>query len=207
MSSVASRASLEQEIYLRSLTGYLVGQYLLEGYSKVAVITYPDRICSAMAAALVTSYISKSGYRENPATVFVYEEGREKDLARKVVEFNPEAVYLSFGGEQKLSYVAEITRRVVKALSEEGYKGSLLVHVRIWLATKQFSAILSDPSLRAYLKSLKEIRLFTADVPNRKFLFHRVVVEDSSARLEKLREVSITEEHAKLLSISLPPPE
>ncbi|MEZ0345307.1 MAG: hypothetical protein ABWK01_01990 [Infirmifilum sp.] len=207
MSGIASRASLEEEIYLRSLTGYLVGQHLLEGYSKVAVITYPDRICSAMAAALVTSYISRSGYRESPAAVLTYEEGKERDLARKVLELKPDAVYISFGGEQKLSYVGEITRKVVTSLSQEGYRGSLLLHVRVWLATKQLSLLLSDPSLAAYLASLKEIRVFTADVPNRKFLFHKVVIEGSSAKLEKLKEAPITQEHAKLLSISLPPPE
>ncbi|MGC8614069.1 MAG: hypothetical protein ACP5L2_07540 [Conexivisphaera sp.] len=44
--STISRASLDQEIYLRSLTGYLVGKHLLAGYRKVAVLTHPDRICS-----------------------------------------------------------------------------------------------------------------------------------------------------------------
>ena len=76
--ATASRATLPEEIYLRSLTGYLVGQNLLEGYKKVAVITYPDRICSAMAAALMTSYIAKGNYRDGAGVVFTYEEGRRR---------------------------------------------------------------------------------------------------------------------------------
>ncbi|MEM1932563.1 MAG: hypothetical protein QW792_04855, partial [Pyrobaculum sp.] len=116
--ATASRASLEQEIYLRSLTGYLVGQNLLDDYKKVAVVTYPDRICSAMAAALVTSYISKGNYRDEAAVVYTYEDGKENEIAKKIVESKPDVVYISFGGEQKLSYVAEITKRLLTALSQ-----------------------------------------------------------------------------------------
>jgi len=205
--ATASRASLEQEIHLRSLTGYLVGQNLLEGYKKVAVITYPDRICSAMAAALMTSYISKGNYRDGTGAVFTYEEGREAEIAKKVVEYGADMVYISFGGEQKMSYVAEITKRTIAALAEAGYKGALGIHVRAWLATKQLSNVLAEAALAEYLASLPEIRLFTADVSNRRFLFHRVKIVGNAAKPEKYKEVEITAEHAKLLSISLPPPE
>ncbi|MEM1925638.1 MAG: hypothetical protein QXR64_01085 [Pyrobaculum sp.] len=205
--ATASRASLEQEIYLRSLTGYLVGQNLLDDYKKVAVVTYPDRICSAMAAALVTSYISKGNYRDEAAVVYTYEDGKENEIAKKIVESKPDVVYISFGGEQKLSYVAEITKRLLTALSQQGYSGALAIHVRTWLATKQLSTVLADEKLGSYLTTLREIRLFTADVPNRKFIFHKVKIEGGVAKPEKYREVQITDEHAKLLSISLPPPE
>jgi len=205
--ATASRASLEQEIHLRSLTGYLVGQNLLEGYKKVAVITYPDRICSAMAVALMTSYISKGNYRDGTGAVFTYEEGREAEIAKKVVEYGADMVYISFGGEQKMSYVAEITKRTIAALAEAGYKGALGIHVRAWLATKQLSNVLAEAALAEYLASLPEIRLFTADVSNRRFLFHRVKIVGNAAKPEKYKEVEITAEHAKLLLISLPPPE
>jgi hypothetical protein len=205
--TTASRASLEQEIYLRSLTGYLVGRNLLEGHKRVAVITYPDRICSAMAAALMTSYLSSGNYRDAAGAVFTYDEGKEVETARKVADYGADIVYISFGGEQKMSYVAEITRKIINALADAGYRGALGIHVRTWLATKQLSSVLADKKLADYLSSLPEIRLFTADVPNRKFLFHRVKIEGGAAKLEKYREVEITEEHAKLLTISLPPPE
>lgn len=205
--ATASKVSLEQEIYLRSLTSYLVGQNLLTGFNRVAIITIPDRICSAMAAALATSYIAKTGYRETPAGVFTYEEGKEAEVAKKVVEFGPDAVYISYGGEQKMSHVAEAVKKTIAALAKAGYRKALVIHVRAWLATKQLSTILADDELRKYLASLPEIRLFTADVPNRLFLFHKVAIEGTTAKPQKFAEAKITEEHAKLLSISLPPPE
>jgi hypothetical protein len=56
MSEKASLLPLPEELYLRSLTGRLVGENLFDGFKKVAVITYPDRICSAMASLALTSF-------------------------------------------------------------------------------------------------------------------------------------------------------
>lgn len=202
-----SRASLEQEVYLRALTGYVVGQNLFDGFKKIAIITYPDRICSSMASALATSLISKYGYKGNFVMVFNYEENKEKELVKKIKEFRPDAIYISFGGEQKLSYVSKITYNLLVNLMEEKCMASLVIHVRTWLATKQLSNILSDERLRKYLESLKEIRLFTADLQNKKFIFHRVKIEGNNVKLEKIKEFDITDEHVSLLKISLPPSE
>lgn len=205
---VASRASLEEEIYLRSLTGLLVGRHLLMGFQRVAVVTVPDRICSSLAAATATSFLgSLAGYREGAARVFTYEPGRERELARRVVEFRPDAVYIVYGGEQRMSYVANITRRTLEALAEEGYRGALLIHVRVFLATNRLQTVLADERIRGYLASLPEIRVFTADLQRREFLFHRVSINGTAVRLETYCRVPLTEEHVALLRISLPPPE
>ncbi|MGC9209405.1 MAG: hypothetical protein ACP5GH_06160 [Nitrososphaeria archaeon] len=205
--SVSSRASLEEEIYLRSLTGYLVGSRLFVGFRKVAVIAVPDRICSAMAAAALASYEAAGNYRDGAGAVFTYEQRKEGDVAKKVVESGADAVYLSFGGEQKMSDVNSMVTKIINALKEAGYRGALLIHVRAWLASKQLSTVISRPETLKYLQSLREIRVFTADANARKFYFNRVRLDESGAKLEKYDEVEITQEHANLLKISLPPPE
>jgi hypothetical protein len=88
------------------------------------------------------------------------------------------------------------------ALKDAGYKNSLLIHVRIWIATKQLSEILND-EIKEYLKSLKEIRVFTADLQNKLFLFHKVKM-DNEIKLEKYAEEKITDEHVELLKKSVP---
>lgn len=203
----ASRASLEEEVYLRALTGYVVGQNLFDGFRKIAIITYPDRICSSMASALATSLISKYGYKENFVKVFNYEENKEEELVKRIKEFKPDTIYISFGGEQKMSYISKITYNLLVSLMKENCMASLVFHVRTWLATKQLSNLLSDEKLKKYLESLKEIRLFTADLQNKKFLFHRVKIEGNNVKLEKFKEFNINDEHVNLLKISLPPPE
>ncbi|MDP8023165.1 MAG: hypothetical protein ACP5LF_00510 [Nitrososphaeria archaeon] len=204
--STISRASLEEEIYLRSLTGYLVGKNLLDGFKKIAVITYPDRICSAMSAALLSSYMSVYGYKNEAGMVFAYEENKLNEMSEKISRGGFDAVYISLGGEQKMSYVSETTKKIIEALRRSGFNGALAIHVRAWLATKQLSNILAEKELKDYLLSLKEIRVFTADLQNKLFLFHKIKIEETP-KLSKFKEEKLTDEHVKLLQISLPPPE
>ena len=199
---IASRASLDQEIYLRGLTGYLVGKNLFDGYKRIAIITYPDRICSSMASATISSFLSKGNYKDESARVFLYDENKLGEIIKEIIKYNPDILFIAYGGEQKLSYVSDITKKTIEELMKNNYNKALAIHVRTWLATKQLSNI--DQNLLNYLKSLPEIRLFTADAQNKKFFFHKVKIE-GNIKLEKFKEENITDEHANLLKISIPP--
>lgn len=200
-----SLASLEEELYLRSLTAYIVSKGILEGINKLAVITYPDRVCSAMASALVSLYIANNKYKDGSAMIYTYEEGKEKELVDKIMNYDPDAIYISFGGEQKIGYVSQITKNLIKNLKEKGYKKKLLIHVRVWLATKQLKDIISEKDLLDYLKSLEEIRLFTININEKKFEFYKITFEGENIKLNKYSEEKITDEHIALLKKSVPP--
>jgi len=205
LSATTGKLSLGEEVYLRGLTGRLVGINLFKGFNKIAIITYPDRICESISSAATVSYLDNYGYAENKIKIFDYDKN-VKEVIKKIVEWNPEAIYLAFGGEQKMSDVNNITINVIKSLKELGYKGNILIHVRTWLATKQLSTILSDNELKEYLKSISGIRVFTADANSRKFAFHIVTIsEDGKANINKYAETDITQEHADLLKLSIPP--
>lgn len=206
-SKTASLLPLHKELYLRSLTGRLVGEHLFDGLKRVAVLTYPDRICAAMAASALTSFTYVTGYRDGIGAVFTYEKERIEEIAKEIVEEKFEAVYISYGGEQKLSTVNEATIETLKALAKARFKGVLAIHVRVWLATKQLSTVLSHEDLKKYLEQLPEIRVFTADIPNKKFLFHRVKLSEGKTSLATYRECLLTDEHVDLLKGSIPPPE
>lgn len=181
--------------------------YEFQGFQKVAIISYPDRICESISTAAAVAFFDKYGYGENRLSIFDYSDDIDA-TAKKIAENGFDAVYIAFGGEQKMSEVSAMFRKTVDALRKASYRKALLIHVRAWLATKQLSSLLSDSTLRTYLSSLPEIRLFTADPGARKFFFHRVRIDQSgSVKLEKYAEEDITQEHANLLRISLPPPE
>ncbi|KJE48621.1 MULTISPECIES: hypothetical protein [Acidiplasma] len=200
----SSRASLEQEVYLRALTGRLVGIYEFQGFKKIAIISYPDRICESISAAAAVAYLDKYGYSENKINVFDYDNDINK-TAEKITRENYDAVYIALGGEQKMSDVAKMFNSTLTALKNAGYKHALLIHVRTWLATKQLSTL--DESSMEYIMSLPEVRLFTADPSAKKFFFHNVKFDGKKPKPEKYAEEDITQEHANLLKISLPPPE
>ncbi|MGB9674647.1 MAG: hypothetical protein ACPLX8_00780 [Nanopusillaceae archaeon] len=156
-----------------------------------------------MASSLVVALIEKRGYKDKVAKIYLYDENKIEEVAKEIVKNNHDAVYISYGGEQKLSYVSEITKKTLLALKRAGYKNSLVLHVRVWLATKQLSNIL-DQEIKEYLRSLKEIRVFAVDLQNKLFIFNKVKIEDQ-VRLEKYSEEKLTDEHAYLLKISVPP--
>jgi len=205
MYASSGKLSIGEEAYLRALTGRLVGIGLFKGFNKVAVIPYPDRICESVAAAAAVAYLDAYGYGPGKVAFFDYSDNMD-DVARRVVSWGPEAVYIAFGGEQRMSLVSEATAKTLKSLRSAGFKGALLIHVRAWLATKQLSTLLSDPALKEYIASLKEIRLFTADANAKKFFFQAVkVTPEGNVSLSKYMDVDITDEHANLLKLSLPP--
>jgi len=206
MSGIASLLPLPEELYLRSLTGRLVGEHLFDGYRKVAVITYPDRICAGMATAALTSFTYYGGYRDGVGVVYTYDENIG-ETAEKISSSDFEVVYISYGGEQKLSTVNEATIKTFRALMESGYRKALAIHVRVWIATKQLSTVLSDDKIRGWLESLPEIRVFTADLNAKKFFFNRVKIAEGKPALTSYREVLLTDEHVDLLKRSIPPPE
>jgi len=86
-----SLASLEEEIYLRGLTGYIVAKRIFDGYKNIAIITYPDRICSSLSSSLVSSLISKQGYRDKIARIYLYDENKLNDIAKDIVKNNFDA--------------------------------------------------------------------------------------------------------------------
>ena len=145
----------------------------------------------------------KTGYKDKIARIYLYDDNKLNDIAKDILKNNFDAVFILYGGEQKVSYVSEITKKTILSLKNAGYKNSLLIHGRIWIATKQLSEILND-EIREYLKSLKEIRTFTGDLQNKLFLFYKVKI-DNEIKLEKYAEEKITDEHVELIKKSVPP--
>jgi len=204
MKSISGNLSIPEEVYLRALTGYLVGRNLFENADRVAIIALPDRICLSIAASATTSLISKRGYSESEGKIRIYEYSRES-IRRAINEFKPDTVALLYGGEHRLQEVKEAFINTLKELSENGFTGTLIIHVRILLATNKLNDILGDAGLVEYLNSLREVRIFTADLSQGRFIYHRVKFTPREVVMEKIGESNLTSEHISLLKASLPP--
>ncbi len=206
MSGRASLLPLNDEIYLRALTGRLVGEHLFDGFKRVAVIVFPDRICSALAAGVLSSFTYHAGYREGVGAVFIYDENIG-ETAKRIVTEGFDATFIAYGGEQKLSFVNEALIATLKALMSAGYEKALIIHVRAFLASRQLSTVLQDESLARWLEGLPEIRVFTADLNAKKFIFNKLRIINGKPALTPYREALLTDEHVELLRKSIPPPE
>ena len=192
--------TFEEEIYLRALTGRLVGIALAKlGVNKLAVVAPKNIICSSIATATEAAFLDHSG---GVTYHFMVElGGNEDDVAKKLKEFNAQAVLLQFGGEDPIEKVKESFVKLLKAMAKEGVPGAIVFHVRIFAAGGVAEA-LKDADVAKYLES-KDLFVYTVGFDKGKVYVNKVKIEAGQAKLEKIAEYHVTLEHADLLNRSL----
>lgn len=192
--------TFEEEIYLRALTGRLVGKALADlGLNKVAVVAPRNIICSSIAAATEASFLDHSG---GVTRHFMVEIGvNEADVARRVKEFGAEAVLLQFGGETPIEEVKRSFVEFLRAAAEEQVPGAFIIHVRIFAAGGLREA-LRDEKVREFLSS-KPLFVYTVGFDEGKVFVNKIRLEDGEVLLEKVKEYQVTLEHADLLNRSI----
>ena len=194
-----ARTTFAEEVYLRALTGRVVGSHVLGDYEKVAVISVKNIICSATAAAAEAVFAENTGGR---ATHFVVEEGGVTETVNQVIDFEPEAVLLMFGGETSFEVTKQLFRETLKALAEANTELDILVHVRIFAAGGVKEAI-KDKEILRYLQN-NTVTVYTVDFEKGLIVYNEVYIPNSEiTELVKIAEIPVTVEHADLLNRSL----
>ncbi len=161
--------TFEEEIYLRALTGRLVGKALADlDLNKVAVVSSKNVICSSIAAATEATSLTLSGGATHH---FMVEHGKEKELAGRLREFSAQAILLQFGGETPFEETKGSFIELLKAMAEEGGPGSLVIHVRIFAAGGLEEAL---PSLELTRLAEYQVTLEHAGLLNRSLKDRRV---------------------------------
>ena len=189
--------TFEEEIYLRALTGRLVGKALADlGLNKLAVVASRNVICSSIAAATEATFITLSG---GVTYHFMAESGSEGELAKRLREFSAQAVLLQFGGEAPIEDTKRSFVRLLRAMAEEEVPGSLIIHVRIFAAGGLKEA-LEGEKVRKYLES-RDVFVYTVGFDEGKVYVNKVSIP--SLELMRLAEYHVTLEHADLLNRSL----
>lgn len=193
--------TFEEEIYLRALTGRLVGKALADlGVNKLAVVAPKNIICSSIAAATEATFIEASS---GVTYHFMVEPGaNEATIAERLASFAPQVTLLQFGGETPIEEVKKSFVALLKEMAAKRVPGDVVVHVRIF-AAKGLDEALKDAEVREYLRA-RNVYVYTVGFDEGKVYVNRIVInEDGSYVLEKLREYQVTLEHADLLNRSI----
>ena len=194
-----AKTSFAEEIYLRALTGKVVGEHILSAYNKVAVISLKNIICSSISAAAEAAFIMKSQGR---AAHFIVEKGNADRIAREVARFGPNAVVLMFGGETPIEEAKKLFVETLKALSEIDLYADIIVHVRIFAAEGLEEAI-KDKDIAEFLND-RDIYVYTVDLDKGLIILNDVFLEENGdIVLSILSEFPVLLEHADLLNRSL----
>ncbi|NJF24224.1 hypothetical protein [Thermococcus sp. Bubb.Bath] len=194
-----AKTTFEEEIYLRALTGRLVGKALADlGLNKVAVVASRNIICSSIATATEATYITLSG---GVTYHFLAEAGKEADIAKRVKEFAPQVTVLQFGGETPIEETKKIFVETLRQLAEGDVPGAFVFHVRIFAAGGLAEA-LKDEKIREYLGK-KDLFVYTVGFDEGEVYVNKILLDGEEIKLEKIAEYQVTLEHADLLNRSL----
>jgi len=194
-----AKTTFAEEIYLRALTGKVVGEHVLGIYNKVAVISVKNIICSSISAAAEAAFVMKTQGR---AAHFIVEEGNAEDVAKEVARFEPNAVILMFGGETPIEETKKLFVETLKALSALDLDADIIVHVRIFAAGGLAEAV-KDKDIAEFLND-REVYVYTVDFDGGFIILNDVFLEENGEIvLSKLSEIPVTVEHADLLNRSL----
>jgi len=193
--------TFEEEIYLRALTGRLVGRALADlGVNKLAVVAPKNIICSSIAAATEATFIEASG---GITRHFLIEPNvNEGEVAERIRGFSPQVTLLQFGGETPIDVNKGSFIRLLREMAVRRVPGDVVVHVRIYAAGGLDDA-LKDVDVREYLRA-RNVYVYTVDFDQGKIYVNRVIIdEDGTYTLDKIREYQVTLEHADLLNRSI----
>ncbi len=194
-----AKTTFAEEIYLRALTGKVVGEHILSVYNKVAVISVKNTICSAISAAAEAAFVMNTSGR---AAHFVVENGNVDEVVKDVVKFDPHAVILMFGGETPIEDTKYLFVQTLKEIAKANLDADIIVHVRIFAAGGLQEAI-KDKEILEYLKD-SDVYVYTVNFDEGLILFNEIFfLDDGEIKLEKLSEFPVTVEHADLLNRSL----
>lgn len=193
------KTTFSEEIYLRALTGKVVGEAILSEYNKVAVISTKNIICSALSAAAEAVF---SNNTNGTISHFIVEENQIEPTIKSVIEFKPEAVLLLFGGETPIEQTLLLFNQTLQELAKSNQEMAIIFHVRIFAAQGLHEAV-KEKSVLSFLQN-NEIFVYTIDFEKGKLVYNEIYIPTSQKiKLEPILEVALTLEHADLLNRSL----
>ncbi len=194
-----AKTTFAEEIYLRALTGKVVGEHILSVYNKVAVISVKNTICSAISAAAEAAFVMNTSGR---AAHFIVEHGTADEVVKQIVKFDPHAVILMFGGETPIEDTKELFVETLKEISRANLEVDIIIHVRIFAAGGLQEAV-KDKDILEYLKD-SDVYVYTVNFDEGLILLNEIFfLDDGEIKLEKISEIPVTVEHADLLNRSL----
>lgn len=192
-----AKTTFAEEVYLRALTGRLVGEDLLASYNKVAVVSMKSIICCSTATAAESAFISQTGGK---AWHFIVEKGNEKEVAKQLKEYDGDAILLLFGGESPIEEAKELFSNLLEEMALHEIIADIIIHEHIFTAGGLDEAIKNEAVMQ-YLKK-RNVYVYTFDLDSGMMLVHEIELDNAIIQ-HRIAELPITCEHANLLNKSL----
>jgi hypothetical protein len=122
-----------------------VGRYFLGNFPKVAVVTQPNTLCSALASSALAALPAYSR-----GVLVIYNASAPDSSVRATADAS--AVFLVFGGEEPATVADKSLRDFLAALANTDFRGALVVHAKSWAATNGFKTVLNDTRVADFVR-------------------------------------------------------
>ncbi len=188
---------MEKEIYLRLLTGKVVGKAVADlGVNKLAIVHPKNIICASIAAATGASFLN---HTEGVTRTFMNDDTEK--LVEELSDYGADVILLQYGGESPVEETKKAFVELMKKMAEEGVEGDIIIHVRTYLMGA-FEEALQDEAVHEYL-SERGVFVYTLDAEEGKFYMNEFLEGEEEYILAPVLEYDISVEHSKLLKESL----
>ena len=192
-----AKTTFEEEVYLRALTGRLVGKAIGDlGANKLAVVAHKNIICSSIATATEVAFLDET---DGVVHHFIYEEA--EDVVNRVAKFSPEVVLIQMGGESEVEKIKGDFKALLKKMADREIPADLVVHVRTF-ASGAFDEALKDERIKGYLTNIG-VYIYTVDFDRGRFILNEAIFDGEGYYLHPILEYHVSMEHADLLNRSL----
>jgi len=189
---------LEEKIYMKALTGMVLGGTALKNYQRVAVIGMEHILCSAASAALEASFMQASG---GNIAHFLAQKGRVEEMVSDILEYDPEIVVMLYAETPEPGQNKELFLETMKVVAEKDMEADLLFDP-VTLTNGALDEAVKNHEIQMHLME-KESFGFTIDLDNGRILMNVIDIENAEIMMDVIEEYKLTVEHAALLNRAL----
>lgn len=173
----AQPLSLGEQFALRARTGGALGQSLAEalGLSHLGLLVNGTSICAALASATGTAFLA----RRPEGSLRVEALATAEDAAPAVRALRAQqGIGLLFGGQTGHRENLPLVRASLQALQAEDYRGTVFLHLRLWLGGQLMQVAQEDAALADWLAAHPRLTALSVDPRQDRYEILRVGLED-----------------------------
>lgn len=185
----------EEKIYMKALSGMVLGGTALKNYQRVAVIGMEDILCSAASGALEASFMQASG---GNIAHFLAQKGRIEEMVSDILEYDPEIVVMLYAETPEPGLNKELFLETLKVMVEKEIEADLLFDP-VTLTNGALDEAAKNHEIQMRLMEIESFA-FTIDLDNGRIVMNVIDIDNGEVMLDPIEEYKLTLEHTILLN-------
>jgi len=188
----------EEKIYMKTLTGMVLGGTALKNYQKIAVIGMEHILCSAASAAMEASFMLEGG---GNITHLLAKKGEIKEMVAKIAEYDPEIVVMFYAESPEPGLNRELFLETMKEIADTALDTDLMLDPKTLMSGTLAEAV-KDIEIERYMQDIESF-VFTMDLDNGEILMNIIDIDNGEVMVDPIEEYKLTVEHTILLNRAL----